>query len=157
MYSNRPYADTAFGGAGAPLFDADDEAAETAVAPTGFYGKLQRSASKLLGKRKTGVVKLIRTARAATGDVLAPWDITETLITRNSVVTGFSDKVIDGSRILASDRRIVMDAANLTERPKTQDLIDIDDERHTIMDVKPIPAAGTTVVYIIQARTSGPA
>lgn len=153
MTGVAPFAANAFGDDGSLI-----TAIETAAASgPGFYLRMRRTVTRLLAKFRTGEVKLLVATLTETDDVLAAEAISEQPIPRNCYVGGFSEKFIDGARIIAGDVRIVMDAAGLSKAPTNEDQVRIDGARHQIVAVHPIPAAGDVCVYIIQARTSGAA
>ncbi len=160
MLAFAPLASTPYGDWLEALADGEAEADPPAVEVgadvdiSGFYAKMQATASKILAKKKTGTVILHRPGvRTETGDPLDPYTYTPSDVSRNCAVFGFADTLIDGARILAGDRRVVMDAEGLAARPSQEDKLEIDNVMHTIVNVKPIPAAGVAAIYIVQART----
>lgn len=154
MTAQAPIAGEPLGSEGEGIASSSDASSSLTAVVAGFYGRMQRVATRLLTKRNTGTVVLVRKTSVDNGDPMAN-TIGTADIARKAVVTGYADKVIDGSRIRASDRRILLNADTLTAKPTTEDELMIDSERHVIIDVKPVPAAGTVAVYILQARSAG--
>lgn len=68
-------------------------------------------------------------------------------------VIDFDTDEIDGSRVLATDKKVLMAPGALTITPTTSDLlVEADASVYKIIDVKPTRPAGTTVLYTLQAR-----
>lgn len=68
-------------------------------------------------------------------------------------VLDYENKDIDGTRILATDKKVLMAPGSLTITPTTTDLlVEADASVYKIIDVKPTKPAATTVLYTIQAR-----
>lgn len=156
MYASDPYASANYGAT--PHADSSSEGPGAMPAGGGgFYGRLQATAARLLRLRASGVVTLIRQVRSAnSADPLKPFDVTEVQVARDCVVTGYSQQLIDGTRIVAGDRRVLMSAASLTTPPTADDHLMIDGKRHQIIAVTPVLSAGPTpVLYVLQARTLG--
>jgi len=157
LSGSDPIGATPFAGDTGETIEVASVAASVVSAAQRFYERMQASASRLLAKFATGTVVLRKQIRTETDDELSPYTVTETALPRNTVVTGYADRLIDGNMIRIGDRRVVMDAASLAAAPTTSDQLAIDSVIHAIIDVKPIPAAGVAAVYIVQARTAGAA
>lgn len=153
MTAGSPIAGEPLGSTGAGIASSSGNTDVGAVV-SGFFGRMRAMATRLLTKRNTGTVLLVRKTSTDNDDPMAN-SIGTTEIARKALVTGFSSKEIDGARILASDRKVLMNADSLSQKPAAIDELLIDAERHTIVDVRPIPAAGDAVVYIVQARSLG--
>ena len=67
-------------------------------------------------------------------------------------VLDYENREIDGTRIQAGDKKVLVSAVGLSPEPSTVDRIDIGDEEHAIISVKPLSPAGTPVFYEVQAR-----
>lgn len=142
-------------------------AAVTAAAALGgganFYEELRDGFAKdIVADFNTGAVVLVKPqALIETEDPLNPYSGAGPALRtpRNAIVMGFADKDIDGGRIIAGDRRVLIDAADFNDAnsPASTDLIEIDGRMHAVVDLAAVPAAGSAVIYIMQARTSGPA
>lgn len=123
-----------------------------------FYIDLRDGfAKETLAQYATGSVVLVKPSQAQGADPLNPFSDLPTRTTRNAVVTGFPTDKIDGDRIQAADRRVLIDAADFTanNRPDGSDEIEIDGVMHAMVSLQAVPAAGVAVIYIMQARTAG--
>lgn len=123
----------------------------------GFYARLRdNTVPRLLSRFATGAVNFIKISRTASGDNLKPYNLSETSYSRNSIVTGWPSKLVDGSRILSGDLRVIFGANNFAVEPTNDDQVEIDSVRYAIIDVKAVMAAGTIkCLYILQVRQSG--
>jgi len=114
-----------------------------------FYNSMAATASKLITKfGAQGTIK--RTTGGSidpvTGDTTAGTTVT---YTPNTIVQKYADELIDGTRILSSDRLIILDN---TIEPLTTDKITIRGEDWTIVSVSESRPAGIPLVYFVQAR-----
>ena len=114
-----------------------------------FYNGLAATAARLI--TKFGAVGTItRTTGGSvdpvTGDTTAGTTVT---YTPNTIVQKYADELIDGTRILSSDRLIILDN---TIEPLTTDKITIRGEDWTIVSVSESRPAGIPLVYFVQAR-----
>lgn len=114
-----------------------------------FYNSMAATASKLITKfGAQGTIK--RTTGGSidpvTGDTTAGTTVT---YTPNTIVQKYADELIDGTRILSSDRLIILDN---TIEPLTTDKITIRGEDWTIISVSESRPAGIPLVYFVQAR-----
>lgn len=148
-----PLASSPIGALFAALADAEADAAGS-----GFYEDLRDGFAKdIVADFNTGEVVLIKPGAVTSGadphNPFADGDAA-TRTTRNAIVTGFPVAEIRGS-ILEGDRRVLLDAAGFTDatRPSGTDSVEIDGVLHAVISVQAVPAAGPTVIYIIQART----
>jgi hypothetical protein len=114
-----------------------------------FYNSIAATASKLI--TKFGAVGEIK---RTTGDSIDP--VTGTVIagttvtyTPNTIVQKYADELIDGARILSSDRMIILDN---TIEPVSTDTITIRGENWSIVSIKESSPAGIPLVYFVQAR-----
>lgn len=112
-----------------------------------IYDRFQSTAKALLGKFEQGEVKLIKITTS--GPDYDP-TITETPYIQTGAVKGVSAKYVDmqtegGAMINAADLEVLVPGGG--QVPTTSDKYDIDGKRHEILQVEPIPAAGTTAVY----------
>ncbi len=68
-------------------------------------------------------------------------------------VTNYEDKEIDGSRILSSDKKVLLAPGTLTIEPTSTDLlIEADGSAYKVIAVKTLKPARTVLLYTIQAR-----
>lgn len=112
------------------------------------YSKLAATASKLLTKYGKNI-ELKRVAGGSvdpvTGQVTA--GMSSTLKT-NGIFRAYPDSVIDGTRILKSDREVIIDG---TVEPKITDKIVIGGEDWIIKNVVAQKPANSALVYFVQA------
>ena len=74
---------------------------------------------------------------------------TTTTYTPKGLVQRYAEDLIDGTRILASDRLVIVDN---TIEPLTTDKVTLDSQDWTIVSVEQAKPATVGVVYFIQAR-----
>jgi hypothetical protein len=68
------------------------------------------------------------------------------------VVGNYRNNEIDGSRVLASDKKVVIAKGSLTIEPSLSDKLVIGGVEHAILDVQPISPGGTVLMFEVQAR-----
>jgi len=115
-----------------------------------FYGKMASVATKLITKFGT-TITLVRTTGGSynpvTG-VTVPG--TAANVTAIGLVRPYPDATIDGTRVIAGDRELLLDA---TTQPLPDDLPQIGGEDWTIVNIKTVkPDDATPVVYFVQVR-----
>lgn len=72
-------------------------------------------------------------------------------------LTAYANKDIDGTVILAKDRKAIISASNLLVTPAVGDKIIVSLVQYTIIEVMTIDAGGIALVYIAQVRSVGKA
>lgn len=116
---------------------------------SGFYGRMQGTASRLLHRFKQGTVTLTRLTDTETPiDADAPWlgfTKTSATYTLDAVVSAVEDKFVDGTTILATDRMVT--AAAFEVEPAPGDTLSIDGKVVTVIKQMRIPAAGVVVAH----------
>lgn len=69
------------------------------------------------------------------------------------VVTDYTTREIDGTRVLSTDKKVLLAKGALTIEPLTSDrLLDPAVPGYKIVDVAPLSPAGTVVMYQLQCR-----
>lgn len=68
------------------------------------------------------------------------------------VVLDYANREIDGTRVLATDKKVYLAAGGLTITPGLDDELLVDGNRHAIIQVKPLAPAGTVVFWELQVR-----
>lgn len=110
-----------------------------------LYNRLRTgTVPKLLSKYKTGTVEI---GRPVTTPGANPWDppTTSTTWTEiNAVVTGVSQKYVDGSNVVMSDREVITQSP-ASFGPEAGDQLRIDGDVVAVLSVMPILAAGVPV------------
>jgi hypothetical protein len=114
-----------------------------------FYSGLQATALDLL-TRYGAARTFTRTTEGAYDPATGTASTTETTFSLRCAVMGYSDQEIDGSRILASDRKIL--AAVGDTEPAVGDTVSLDGAEARIQGVMPINPAGTVVYFELHAR-----
>jgi hypothetical protein len=116
---------------------------------SGFYDDMAATALELLAEFGQSVT-LSRTTGGSidpvTGAVTAGTDAS---VITTGLIKPYPDKMIDGTRILASDRELVLSNEQV---PLSTDKPVIGGEEFAIVDIKTVSPAGTDVVYFCQAR-----
>jgi hypothetical protein len=119
------------------------------------YTKTAATSLRLLTRFGQDVTLVIRTTAAYDPTLLTPAVVTETLQTRKAVLLdydriNFGETLQDGTRILATDRRCLMDANGTP--PTNLDFVDVAGSRYPIKVVKETNPAGTPVLYDMLLR-----
>ena len=68
------------------------------------------------------------------------------------VVLDYANREVDGTRILATDKQVLLAKASLAIEPTTADKLLIGGVEHKLIAVKPISPGGTTILYELQVR-----
>ncbi|MNR37518.1 hypothetical protein D3C85_1555430 [compost metagenome] len=114
------------------------------------YARAAAMAERLI--RKFGALGAIRRQTPGSGPSYDPGEPIITDHPAHIVLTDYSNREIDGQRILATDRKALVEPAIGIE-PTTSDLlVTADGATLTIVNVDLLRPATTTVLYMIQAR-----
>jgi len=158
MFGSVPFSVTSWADSLEMTFEDSDagQGSDDVATGSGFYYDMQVAAAEMLLDFATGVVVLVREASSPSSDPspYAPDPVTKTELPVNAVVLGYSSDKIDGQQIQVGDVRIICDATDIVDKPLKGQLVKVDDRAMALVSVKPIPAAGTTSVYILQARSA---
>lgn len=68
------------------------------------------------------------------------------------VVLGYSVREIDGSRILATDKKVLLAKKGLSVEPATADKLVIGGVAHSIVSIEPLSPGGVIVLWTLQCR-----
>lgn len=114
-----------------------------------FYNGIAATASKLI--TKFGAVGEIKRITGGSIDPVTgvPSAGTTVTYTPNTIVQKYADELVDGARILSSDRMIILDN---TIEPVSTDTITIGGENWSIVSIRESNPAGIPLVYFVQAR-----
>lgn len=74
---------------------------------------------------------------------------TDASVTTTGIMKMYPSFMIDGTRILATDRQIVLSSEQV---PVATDTVTIGSEDWSIVDIKTVSPAGTDLVYFVQVR-----
>ena len=114
------------------------------------YARMQGTATRLLDRFAQGVVTITHVVPAEP-DPDAPWadpgEPTETTETLRATVRRVEQRYIDGSLIVGTEDQITF-AVPSGFVPGMMDRFSIDGRATTLVDIRPLPSAGTPVAYI---------
>lgn len=115
------------------------------------YAKPLATANRLLAK--FGQAGAIRRTEIVGGSAFEPGEEKDVDHPATFVVTAYAAKDIDGSRILATDKKAMIAPGSLTIEPTTADkLVDADGAVYNVVHVGTIRPAGTTLLWVLQVR-----
>jgi hypothetical protein len=115
------------------------------------YAASQSAADRLI--RKFGQAATL--THNATVPASNPWESPTTTTTTHAVqivVETYKDGLVNGTSILAGDRKILLSALGLTVAPTVKDTLTIGADVWSVVNVKPLSPGATVVLYEIQAR-----
>ena len=116
------------------------------------YARSAQTSARLLAR--FGQMGALRRQTAGPGSTYDPGEPTNTDYAVNMAVIKYSDREIDGTRILASDLKVLV-APEVEIEPLPSDLLVLADGRTlAIVTVTPLSPAGTVVLWTIQARSA---
>lgn len=116
--------------------------------PAFDYARSRATADRLIAKfGQTGAVR----RPTATGPDYNP-TITTADHTATFAVMEYESNEIDGSRILATDKKVLLKAGSLAVTPNTTDKLVIGGIEHSIVRVEPLAPGGTVVMWTLQCR-----
>lgn len=114
------------------------------------YARAAQTAERLI--RKFGAVGAIRRETPGSGPSYDPGEPTLTDHPAHIVVTSYTNREVDGQRILATDRKAYVEPTVGVE-PTTSDLlVTPDGSTLAIIDVTLLRPATKTILYVVQAR-----
>lgn len=116
------------------------------------YARARATADRLL--TKFGRTATLRQTSTSGGD---PWDpgsgtTTTTDTTVTAAVLEYANSEIDGTIILASDRKVYVSAEGIAVTPVPADVLIVGPDTLSIVNVKPLNPAGTVVMWELQVR-----
>lgn len=116
------------------------------------YSRSLAGANRMIARY--GKAGFIRRPGTVTGPAYDPTIGEPTDHPARFVVTDYATKDIDGSRVLATDKRVLLSVGSLTIEPTTSDRLvgDGDDNGYSIEAVNPVEPGDTVLLYWIQAR-----
>lgn len=114
------------------------------------YARLAAMAAKLIEKfGQDGQVRV----PGATGASHNPTPGTPTDHPAKFVITSFDRRDVDGTRVLATDKKALVAAKALTVEPTTSHrLLEADGKSYSIAAVETLKPATTPLVYVLQVR-----
>lgn len=117
------------------------------------YTKSAATATRLIGR--FGAVGAIRRSATTGGNAWDPSSGTTTTTDypATMVVTDYAQKDVNGTVILATDKKVLVAPGVAVVPGVTDTLVTPDGATLNIVNVNPLKPAGTVVMYEIQART----
>jgi hypothetical protein len=116
------------------------------------YSRPLATANRLI--ERYGQLGAVKRPGANTGPVYNPIPGAPTVHPARFVVIAFSDREVDGTRILATDKKVLMAPGSLTIAPASTDtLVEADGTTWNIIPpVQTLRPAETTLLYTLQCR-----
>jgi len=114
------------------------------------YGRSVETADRLIAR--FGQEGVLRRPGTATGPAYNPTIGAPVDHDATFVVMSFTNAEIDGTRVLATDKKILLAKGALTITPALSDKLVIAGKEHAILNSTPLAPAGIVVLYEIQAR-----
>lgn len=117
-----------------------------------FYVDAQNDASELLtefGRALTLTKRTSGTYNPNTGTAA----VTSTTYGVIGAIFDFPARAIDGTIIQQGDKKAIIAARGLAAVPDITDTLTVGGVAHSIVNVKALEPAGTTVIYTLQIRT----
>lgn len=117
-----------------------------------IYDDMRNVANERLTEFKQGVVQYIGVTTTAGSTPDEPASSNEdTPVTINATVRSVSTKFVDGTHIIQSDSMITMPNTGDTT-PKMSGYFKIDGVRFKIIEIMPVPAAGSPIIWKVIVR-----
>lgn len=115
------------------------------------YGRPLATANRLLSK--FGQTGAVRRTEIVGGSAFEPGEEKDVDHPATFVITVYASKDIDGTRILATDKKALIAPGSLTIEPTPADkLVDADGSVYNIVHVGTIRPAETTLLWVLQVR-----
>jgi hypothetical protein len=120
-----------------------------------FYAKMQATANRLL-KGKGQSITLTRQTAGAYDPATGTAAVTTTTQTAYGAMFEYGDKNIDGVLIQEGDKQLLLSALNSAGTalvaPALNDTVTINTVVYTVVRIKPLSPAGTTVLFDCNIR-----
>jgi hypothetical protein len=120
-----------------------------------FYSKMQATANRLL-KGKGQEITLTRRTAGTYGPATGTAAVTTTTQTAYGAMFEYGDKNIDGVLIKEGDKQLLLSALNSAGTalvaPQLNDTVTINTVVYTVVRIKPLSPAGTTVLFDCNIR-----
>lgn len=114
------------------------------------YARAKATADRLI--EKFGQLGAIRRTGAPTGPAYDPTPGATTDYPARFAMLDYKASEIDGTRILQSDRKVLLAPGTLSITPSTSDKVVAGSEVLSVVDVEFLSPAGTVVLYTLQCR-----
>jgi hypothetical protein len=113
------------------------------------YGRMQKTASRLMARFAQGTVTLSRAGPLTPGE--NEWDEPQQsppqVWTLDATVTGVDEAYVDGDTIKVTDQMVV--ASVFADEPKAGDILTVDGKVRTVLKIVRVPEAGPVVAWRI--------
>jgi hypothetical protein len=115
------------------------------------YGRSKATADRLIAR--FGQAAVLRRPGAPSGPVYDPTPGEPTDYACTIVVLAYDNREIDGTRILSTDKKVLLSKGSLAIEPALSDKLVIGGTEHAIVDpIQPLSPGGVVVLYQVQAR-----
>lgn len=113
------------------------------------YSRSQQTATRLIDR--FGSAATLKRPNSS-GPAYAPVEGTPTSYAVTVVVDTYRNSEVDGTRVLATDKKVLMAKGALAIEPATSDTLVIGGVDHAIVEVRPLNPGGSVILYEVQAR-----
>ncbi len=118
----------------------------------GFYDEMAATTTQLISEFGQDVIistiQVEKKVDPVSGEVILP-EVRKDY-TVKGIMKKYPENLIDGSRIMYSDRQLMLEASVI--EPQMTDKITIDGQLWPIMEIQSINPAGTPLLYIVHVR-----
>lgn len=119
--------------------------------PTFDYQRPLAAANRMLPR--FGQVGAVRRTGAPTGPSYDPTPGAAVDHPATFVITDYANREVDGTRILSTDRKVIMAPGSLSIQPATTDkVIQANGEALNVVNVEVLNPAGTALLFTLQCR-----
>lgn len=113
------------------------------------YSPAQKSAERMIERYGADATLLRPTA---SGPAYNPTPGAPVSLPVVAVTSTYGLREIDGTRILATDRRVLLAGRNLAIEPATSDRLKVGATEYAIVDVRVVKPGATVIYYELQVR-----
>ena len=108
------------------------------------------AALKSVGSTDAGFIAVLERPVASGNDPWNPTQASPQTANVAIVLSEFTNNEINGTTILATDKKVLVSATGM--EPKPGDRLTISGVKHQVINAKPLAPAGVAVMYEVQAR-----
>lgn len=116
------------------------------------YASLRDGPTKRLLARFGAPLKVYRRTEGAYDPATGIASVAESAMTLNGVITDYSARQVDGDRIRAGDKRVLLDPSGVSKFPEVGDYMVIGGSNHMIVATSHVNPAGTVVLLDCTVR-----
>jgi len=114
------------------------------------YGRPKATADRLIAR--FGQAGTLRRMLPGSGPAYDPGEPSPDDYAATFAVLDFNGREIDGSRVLATDKKILLANGALAIQPTLSDKLVIGDVEHSIINIETLAPGGTVVMWTLQVR-----